>query len=59
MSKITNKRRVNITLDPYVHDYIKKECKKNGINFSQWVTEKVYEYKSEKDERIAKGLSKW
>lgn len=48
------KRRVNITLDPNVHDYIKNECDKNGFNFSQWVTMQIYEYRRKQDEKLSK-----
>ena len=39
-----HKIRVNITINPTIHKYIKKECKKNGTNFSKWVTDRIIEY---------------
>lgn len=37
------KRRVNISLPPEAHDWIKKECGRKGINFSTWVYLKILE----------------
>ena len=51
MSDKRYKKRVNISLDPNVHKYIKEECEKNGMNFSQWVTLQVYDYKRKQYER--------
>lgn len=53
MNEKRYKRRVNISLDPNVHDYIKKECEKNGLNFSQWVTMQIYEYKLKNDKKLS------
>ena len=40
-----HKIRVNISINPVIHEYIKQECEKKGTTFSQWVTDRIVEYR--------------
>lgn len=46
-----HKIRVNISINPAIHEYIKQECEKKGTTFSQWVTDRIVEYRDKKQDK--------